>query len=69
MLYRDWTRATAPLMYDGWGHINGLGEACLRSDSLTGHLNGLLVGHAPNFSIAKAKTQAMLNIGTNSIAV
>lgn len=61
--------AAAPLMHDGWSHLNGLGETGLRAHALTGLLNGLLICHAPNFSIAKAKTQAMLNHAANSIAI
>lgn len=67
----NWHRASAaaPLMHDGGGHLNGLSETGLRAHALTGLLNGLLICHAPNFSIAKAKTQAMLNQAANSIAI
>jgi hypothetical protein len=41
----------------------------LRTNSLAGMVNGLLVCHSPNFSIAKAKAQATLNHTANSIAI
>lgn len=69
VLNRNRANPASPLMHDGWGHINRLGKACLRTQLLAGLVNGLLVGHEQNFSIAKVKTQAMLNTHANSIAI
>lgn len=69
VLHGDGADPATPLMHDGRSHIYRLGKARLRTQLLAGLVNGLLVGHVHNFSIAKDKTQAMLNARGNSIAI
>lgn len=67
----DWnrTRAASPLMHDGRRNSDSLCKGGLAPHGLTCGLNGLLVCHGNNFSIAKASNQAMLNTALYSIAL
>lgn len=53
VLDRDWADTAAPLVHDGWRHINRLGKACLRTKPLAGQMNGFLVGHAQTLAVLK----------------